>query len=173
MINTGAALRAGGIGVGLGFVVQLIFFGIGLATTGMAATAPDIGEDAAAGLLAGAGGLTMCLCCVGVLMYAGVGAAYAWFVEKDGGALEMGPIALGGAVSALASAFLSGICGALLGIVQSTMAGADIGTSITAAGLGLAFAICLYPLLYGGLGAAGGAIYAAIKNNQNKPQPAV
>jgi hypothetical protein len=181
LINTGALLRAGGIGLAAGFVFQIISAAVGL----ISASAASGVNSADAGTVATTlGGLLVCLCCVLALLYAAIGAGYSWFAEKSGGPVDIGPMALGGALAAFVDGILLGICGVgvnyltnMLNLASqsgSPAFGVGLGATfgLPAAGLGLAIGVCVYPFIYAILGAAGAAIYAALASNRSKPQPA-
>jgi hypothetical protein len=181
LLNTGALLRAGGIGLVVGFVLQIFSAVISVISTSAASGASS--SDSAT-LATALGGLVICLCCMVALIYAAIGAGYSWFVEKSGSPVEMGPVALGGALAAFADGILLGICGVginyLTGMLNLAAQsgdpafGAALGGTfgLAGAGLGLLTGVCIYPFVYAILGAAGAAIYAAIASNRSKPQPA-
>jgi len=150
-INTQSLTKAAGIGIVVGIVLGLI------------------------GLIPFIGIVTVCL---GIFVPIGVGALYAYFSAQEGEALDYGPAATGGAVSAAVSGLVSGIFSLLVGLVVGTTAGAfsqfgDLGLSggEAAAATGIAavggvIGLCVGLVVSGVLGAIGGAVYVAIQGQR-------
>lgn len=184
LINTGALLRAGGIGLAVGFVFQVVSAVAAVAMLPEFAESTPITAEADITQITALGGVLVCLCCVVALLYGGIGAGYSWFAEKSGGPVDIGLMALGGALAAFVDGILLGICGVgvnyltnMLNLASqsgSPAFGVGLGATfgLPAAGLGLAIGVCVYPFIYAILGAAGAAIYAALASNRSKPQPA-
>ncbi len=182
MINTNALLRAGGIGLAVSIVLALLGNGITVIATN-AATASG-SASGSLGALGALGLLGTCFCCLGVLAYIGDGALYGWFVRKEGGALEMGPLALGGAVTAVIVGFVTGLCNGVFSLVfhvgqfnqiSSLTGGGNPGDTAAMASAGIVGAVigvCVWVIVSAALGAIGGVIYAAIVGNQAKSAPA-
>ncbi len=182
LINTGALIRATGVGVAVAFVLEMISFGIGLAS---ASAVAGVSSSETSTLLTALSAVAICSCCVILLFFGGVGAAYSWFAERSGSPMDAGPMAVGGALAAFISGLLLGLCASGVGFVSAPLrlaatSGGSVAPALAgglagaAAGgvLGLALNVCVYPLIYAALGAAGAAIYAAVVSNRSKPQPA-
>lgn len=188
LLNTGALLRAGGIGLAVGFILEVINAGLAVAMTATSAGsgANGLSSGGASSALAGLGGLAICCCCLIVLAYVGIGVGYSWFAEKDGNLPEPAPAALGGAIATFVDAILMGLCSVgvnyLVGILNlaaqssdSPLFGAGLGATVGLGGtaFGLLLNVCIYPFVFAAFGAAGAAIYAAIASSRSKTQPAV
>jgi hypothetical protein len=148
--NQSALMKAVGVGLGVGLV-----FGIGGAI-------PAVG--------------TVC-CCIGLLVYLAVGAAYGYFAQQDGAPVDMATFALGGAIAgAVAGGFQGVVSGVaalvlnLLGVTATSSYGnlSDYGVPEAAAGGAMAIGLlcCIGLLMNGVAGAIGGLIYALIRQNQ-------
>ena len=180
-INTGALLRAGGIGLAAAFLLQVINAVVSVISS---SASSNISSSNAGTMATVFSGLAMCICCLTALFFGGIGAAYSWFAAKSDSALDAGPMALGGAIAAYVDAILMGVCGVgvnyltnIFNLASQTgnpAFGIALGGTLGlgGAGIGLIFAVCVYPIIFAVLGAAGAAIYATVVSNRSKPQPA-
>lgn len=180
-INTNALMKASGIGLAVTFVMTLIGTGSGLAIQSLAKSGD---QSSALAMVSVLGIVAVCACCFGYLAYAGVGALYAYFVGQAGEPLDTGKMALGGALSAVIVGILTGICSSVLSLVTNVSQfsalnslGGSSGSGAAAAGIaggviGVFIGLCIVLVLSGGFGAAGGAIYAAVRGNR-APKPAM
>jgi len=169
-INTGALLRAGGIGLAVAFLFSICNNGFSYVSTQMTST----NDPSQAGVGAALAFVALCGCCLLYLGFGGIGALYGWFAQKDTPILEMGPTALGGALTAVAVGFLAGLCNGVIGLItgvsqfsQAGSLGGSQTTALAASGIvGLLIGLCFAIFLSAGFGAAGGAIYASVRGNK-------
>jgi hypothetical protein len=124
-------------------------------------------------------------CCIGWVIWAAVGASYGMFVEQNGGALDMGGLAAGGAVAGAVGGIVRGI---VSGIITAILTALGIGMDTAAqlaqlqeAGIppemyglvqgggtviGIIVAICFTLVLTAIFGALGGVAYSMYKGRQ-------
>ena len=155
----------------------------------------DVDQPAAirAGLIGGVAsfllgllGLTPLVCCiwfVPILVGLGTGALYDRFAEQNGRRVTVQSGAVGGAMAGIGVAIggvIVSILVALLGTVLGTAGAAtaeDAAMSLGGGLVGIVGSVCLSAVFGIGLGAAGGAIYAAVQSNRSggatTPPPAV
>lgn len=174
-LNTGAMLKA----IGIGLVIELVMFGVSQAVTLASGVTPAAAPEEI--LSSGAVGIGLCLSCVGLLLYGVMGAIYGWFAHRDQGTVDVGQTALGGGITAVivsvigtvGSTLYSLATGELLQTIEqaSGQVGDDSGVVMASVVGGIVIGFCIAFVLSAGLGAAGGAIYAAIaKRGQPQPQ---
>ncbi len=175
-LNTGAMLKA----VGVGLVISLVMFGIGQGVNSAMGITP--GADPEDILASGAPVIGLLLGCVGVILYGVMGAIYGWFAHRDQALLDVGQTALGGGLTAVIVAFIATLISTIYTVASGTLAqtmeqatsqvgGDETGIIMASAIGGIVVGFCIAFVLSAGLGAAGGAIYAAItKSGQPKPQ---
>ena len=148
-IDTNALIKAAGIGA----VVILILAG---SSNAVGIVAPDIAV------------LSIVCCCIAYLFYAIIGVGYAFFAQQNQTPMDVGMMALGGALSAVIASVVQmfvNIIGLLL--VGAPSAFAQLGgvdqTAAVAGGLaGGLIGLCIVFVVSAAMGAAGGAIYAAV-----------
>jgi len=157
-LDTNALFKSAGIGVVVTLALAIITNAAGFA-------APQLAV------------LSLACCCVTYLFFAVIGAGYAFFARQNGKSMEPGPMALGGAIAALISGAVMGVVNSIatlaLGMQTITQLVAQFQSADLPAGVmegsvafGLVIGVCFVLLFSAGLGAAGGAIYAAITRNQ-------
>ena len=172
-LNTGAMLKAFGIGL-VGELVMVVISEV--VNTASGATAGASPEQM---LSSGAAGIGLGLSCVIYLMYGGIGAIYAWFARKDQGTIDAGSAALGGGITAVIVSIIGTVVSTLYGLLSGTMtktieqATSQVGGQTDALMpivIGsLVIGFCIAFVLSAGFGAGGGAIYAAIAG-RGQPQ---
>ena len=174
-LDTNALLKSAGIGAGVLVVLAII--------SGVASLA--VGPAADPSIMGAVGILSMVCCCVGLLLYAAVGVGYAWFAQKNETPLEPGPMALGGGLAALIAGVVQGVVNSIFSLITGSAGmadamaqfqGADLPPEFAAAAgggaiVGVCIGLCVVIVLSAGLGAAGGAIYAAAAKPK-EPAPA-
>jgi hypothetical protein len=165
-LNGRAMLISIGVGVGIALIIAvgggLL---IGFSALGMLGSAGPENIIASMGAF---GGLLLCVCCLVLGLCIGQGALYASLAHRFGDPIDVGHMAVGGALTSLITTLLFQVLSVALVEMQSIVVGTFTFQSLISDLTGQAVAFCIYPFLYIALGAIGGAIYAGIAQNRAK-----
>jgi hypothetical protein len=116
--------------------------------------------------LGGFGLLIVCMCCSALGFYVVQGALYAMIAHRWGTPLNIGMMALGGALSSLISAMMVTLCGSILLEIQSFYVGVFTFDSMLVDLKNEMPLYCVFPLLYMFLGALGAFLYTTIARSR-------